>query len=70
VQLGGEALAGLSLKEVATEASEAAERRAIAAALRTARGNKSRAARALSTDYKTLHLKMKRFGIRGPDFVP
>jgi DNA-binding NtrC family response regulator len=62
--------AGVSLREVAAEAAEAAERRAISEALRLARGNKSRAARALDTDYKTLHLKMKRFGIRGRDFVP
>ena len=61
---------GVSLREVAAEAAEAAERRAISEALRSARGNKSRAARALDTDYKTLHLKMKRFGIRGQDFVP
>jgi len=61
---------GASLREVAAEAAEAAERRAISEALRSARGNKSRAARALDTDYKTLHLKMKRFGIRGHDFVP
>jgi two-component system nitrogen regulation response regulator GlnG len=61
---------GVSLREVAAEAAEAAERRAISEALRSARGNKSQAARALDTDYKTLHLKMKRFGIRGHDFVP
>jgi len=60
----------LSLREVAAEAAEAAERRAISEALREAHGNKSRAARALDTDYNTLHIKMKRFGIRGRDFVP
>ena len=64
----GATRAGMSLREVAAEAVESAERRAIAEALRSARGNKSRAARALDTDYKTLHLKMKRFGIRGQDF--
>jgi DNA-binding NtrC family response regulator len=66
----GATQAGASLREVAAEAAEAAERHAISEALRSARGNKSRAARALDTDYKTLHLKMKRFGIRGRDFVP
>jgi DNA-binding NtrC family response regulator len=66
----GTASAGASLRQVAAEASEAAERHAIAEALRSTRGNKSRAARALDTDYKTLHVKMKRFGIRGRDFVP
>jgi len=57
-----------SLKQVASEAAEAAERRAICDALRASAGNKSRTARALQTDYKTLHLKMKRFGIRARDF--
>jgi len=61
---------GLSLRAVAAEATDAAERAAINEALRAARGNKSQAARALSTDYKTLHLKIKRFGIRAQDFVP
>jgi len=62
--------AGVSLREIAAEAAEAAERRAISEALRAARGNKSQAARALDTNFKTLHLKMKHFGIRGRDFVP
>ena len=61
---------GTSLREVAAEAAEAAERRAISETLRSTRGNKSQAARALDTDFKTLHLKMKRFGIRGRDFLP
>jgi DNA-binding NtrC family response regulator len=62
--------AGASLREVATQAAETAERRAISEALRSTRGNKSQAARELDTDFKTLHLKMKRFGIRGRDFLP
>ena len=66
----GKRSAGLSLRDVAAEATEAAERAAITLALRAARGNKSQAARALSTDYKTLHLKIKRFGMRARDFVP
>jgi DNA-binding NtrC family response regulator len=69
-QVVGAARAGMSLREVAAEATEAAERRAISEALGSARGNKSQAARALDTDYKTLHLKMKRFGMRGRDFAP
>jgi DNA-binding NtrC family response regulator len=68
--LAGSTLAGLSLREVADAAAEAAERHAISEALRSVRGNKSQAARALDTDYKTLHLKMKRFGIRAHDFIP
>jgi len=66
---GAGASVGLSLREVVAEATEAAERAAITLALRAARGNKSQAARALSTDYKTLHLKIKRFGMRARDFV-
>jgi DNA-binding NtrC family response regulator len=57
-----------SLKETADEAARAAERLAITTMLRRTNGNKSQAARALKTDYKTLHLKMKSLGIRGRDF--
>jgi DNA-binding NtrC family response regulator len=64
------AAVGLSLREIAAEAAGEAERRAISEALRAARGNKSQAARALGTDYKTLHLKLKRFGLRARDFIP
>src|SRR5881409_544471 len=55
---------GLPLREMARMAAAEAERRAIRQALRTARGNKSEIGRALGTDYKTLHLKMRRYGIR------
>jgi two-component system, NtrC family, response regulator HydG len=65
------ALAGnRSLREIAEEAAREAERQAISAMLRETAGNKSRAARALQTDYKTLHLKMKNLGIRARDFLP
>lgn len=59
---------GRSLKETATRASQEAERDAISEALRATQGNKSQAARALKTDYKTLHLKMKSLGLRARDF--
>jgi DNA-binding NtrC family response regulator len=59
-----------SLKGVAEEAARAAERQAICDALRAAAGNQSRAAKALQTDYKTLHVKLKRLGIRARDFAP
>jgi DNA-binding NtrC family response regulator len=59
---------GKSLKEIAEEAAARAEQNAIRDVLRTTKGNKSQAAKALRTDYKTLHLKMKRFGIRAADF--
>jgi DNA-binding NtrC family response regulator len=69
-QAAGPGSPGLSLRDVAAEATDAAERVAITLALRAARGNKSQAARALRTDYKTLHLKIKRFGMRAQDFIP
>jgi DNA-binding NtrC family response regulator len=54
---------GSSLKELAQAATVDAEGRAIRTALQAARGNKSEAARLLRVDYKTLHLKMKQYGI-------
>ena len=57
-----------SLRDIATRAAAAAERDAICAVLRTTGGNKSRAAKALRTDYKTLHVKMKQLGILARDF--
>jgi transcriptional regulator with GAF, ATPase, and Fis domain len=61
---------GASLKQIAVEAVERAERDAICRVLRLTKGNKSQAARALQTDYKTLHLKMKNLGIGAKDFRP
>ncbi len=58
----------LSLRETAERAARDAERQAIAVTLRATHGNKSQAARLLRTDYKTLHVKMKQFGLRGRDF--
>ncbi len=49
-----------SLKEIA---ESAAERQAIRRLLQDTKGNKSEAARLPRTDYKTLHLKMKQYGI-------
>ncbi|MDQ3070061.1 MAG: sigma-54 dependent transcriptional regulator [Acidobacteriota bacterium] len=59
---------GQSLREIAAAAVAGAERRAITDTLAAHSGNKSKTARTLQTDYKTLHLKMKRLGIRGGDF--
>jgi DNA-binding NtrC family response regulator len=59
---------GGSLKQIAGDAARAAEHAAIVRALRVSSGNKSQAAQALRTDYKTLHRKMKAFGIRARDF--
>jgi DNA-binding NtrC family response regulator len=59
---------GTSLKELAEEAVLDAEGQAIRLALQATGGNKSEAARLLKVDYKTLHLKMKRFGIHAGAF--
>ena len=59
---------GRSLKEVADEAAQEAERQAICGTLRVTQGNKTEAARLLKTDFKTLHVKMKNLGIRAHDF--
>ena len=55
--------AGMSLKEIADRAVAEAERQAICLALQATRRNKSEAARLLQVDYKTLHLKTKRYTI-------
>ena len=57
-----------SLKEIADRAAAEAERQAIRLALRATRGNKSEAARLLRVDYKTLHSKMKQYGISAGQF--
>jgi DNA-binding NtrC family response regulator len=57
-----------SLKELAERAAAEAERQAIRLALHATRGNKSEAARLLRVDYKTLHLKMKRYAIEAAEY--
>ncbi|MBI5380238.1 MAG: sigma-54-dependent Fis family transcriptional regulator [Nitrospirae bacterium] len=66
----GPGSSGLSLKEAREKAAAAADQQAILGALQATRGNKSEAARLLRTDYKTLHLKMKRYGISTREFLP
>jgi DNA-binding NtrC family response regulator len=56
-----------TLKEVGEQAATLAERQAIREALAAAGGNKTEAARLLRTDYKTLHVKMKRYGLASRD---
>jgi DNA-binding NtrC family response regulator len=58
----------ISLKEMANRVAAEAERQAIRLALHATLGNKSEAARLLRTDYKTLHLKMKHYGIDAGKF--
>ena len=60
--------AGSSLKELAEAAAADAEGHAIRLALQATGGNKSEAARLLRTDYKTLHVKMKQYGISAAQF--
>jgi DNA-binding NtrC family response regulator len=57
-----------SLKAIAEAAAAEAEQKAIHRVLEATKGNKSEAARLLRTDYKTLHLKMKQYGIDAARF--
>ena len=61
---------GVPLKHIAETAAAEAECRAIRQALRATGGKKSEAARLLNVDYKTLHVKMKRYRIYARDFPP
>jgi DNA-binding NtrC family response regulator len=54
---------GMSLRDVARIAQEEAEKSAIVEALRATRGHKQKAAQLLKTDYKTLFVKLKRYGL-------
>lgn len=65
---GGSLPLGPTLREAAESAARQAEHQLICETLRRTGGNKSQAARALSTDYKTLHTKMHLLGIRAGDF--
>jgi two-component system nitrogen regulation response regulator GlnG len=65
---GDLAAAELSLKAIAEAAAAEAERRAIHRVLQATKGNKSEAARLLRTDYKTLYLKIKQYGIDATRF--
>ena len=59
-----------SLREIAEAAAAGAEQQAIRRALEATMGNKSGAARLLRTDYKTLYLKMKQYGVDARRFKP
>jgi DNA-binding NtrC family response regulator len=54
---------GLSLKEIGVRAVEEAEKQAIRNVLKSTGGNKAKAAKILKTDYKTLHLKVKKYNL-------
>jgi DNA-binding NtrC family response regulator len=65
---GAKAVQGASLKELGEAALAAAEREAIQAALRQSGGKILPAARALHVDNKTLHTKLKKYGLRARDY--
>lgn len=53
----------LSLKEIVRRSTFAVERQVLIQAMRQTGGNKAKAARLLQIDYKTMHTKVKLFGI-------
>lgn len=55
---------GRSLKQIAENAVEEAEKQAIRNVLKSTGGNKAKAAKILKTDYKTLHVKIKKYGLK------
>jgi DNA-binding NtrC family response regulator len=61
--IGEESWEGLSLKEIARRSTVGVERRALIQVLRKTKGNKAEAARILQIDYKTIHTKIKQYGI-------
>ncbi|RMD85769.1 MAG: sigma-54-dependent Fis family transcriptional regulator [Calditrichaeota bacterium] len=58
------------LKEIVKDVISTVEREVIARTLKKTRGNKSKAARQLDIDYKTLLTKIKGYGIRSIDYLP
>ena len=64
-QTGGP-LAGTDLKKIAENAVGEAEKQAIQNTLHSTQGNKSQAAKVLGVDYKTLRMKIKKYGLQMP----
>jgi DNA-binding NtrC family response regulator len=62
--------AGRTLRQIGEAALAGAEQEAVRQALRISKGNILQAARALKTDNKTLHTKLKKYKIRARDFEP
>lgn len=61
---------GIPLKQLVRRATGAVERAALLQALKETGGNKAKAARMLSIDYKTIHSKLKEHGLKtayGPE---
>ncbi|MGB6064519.1 MAG: sigma-54 dependent transcriptional regulator [Desulfomonilaceae bacterium] len=55
---------GLPLREIIRRSSVDLERRVLGWAIRKTKGNKAEAARLLQVDYKTMHSKVKQYGIK------
>jgi DNA-binding NtrC family response regulator len=55
----------LSLREIVHRSVVTVEREVLVQVLKYTRGNKAKAARLLHIDYKTMHTKLKQFGING-----
>ncbi len=58
---------GLSLREIVKQGVDAIEREVLTQVLKHVDGNKAKAARVLQIDYKTIHMKLKRYGIGTQD---
>lgn len=54
---------GLSLKDIVDKSTASVECNVLAAVMHYTKGNKAKAARMLHVDYKTIHTKLKRYGI-------
>jgi len=60
-----DALPCASLKEIVRQAVMEVEENVLSEVLKQTQGNKAEAARILHIDYKTIHTKLKRYGITG-----
>jgi len=61
-------LEDIPLKDITKRIIEQVEKKVIKKALQKVKGNKSQAAKILCVDYKTLHTKIKNYGINPMDF--
>jgi DNA-binding protein Fis len=59
-------LPGLPLRQIVGRAAEEVEKQAIFNVMRSVKGNKSQGAKILGVDYKTLRLKIKKYGLSLP----
>src|SRR5581483_1225059 len=57
---------GMALRQMVENVTEHLEKQAISSTLRSTQGNKSLAAKVLELDYKTLRLKIKKYGLQDP----